>query len=307
MNTIFVGLAVSLAVSAIGAAIIYALQGKAASQLFLSAYNIAFKALISSGLVFGTTLMVLRSQDVIPNTIEAAFSEAQLSQTSYLTYKRRFTSARRSMTYAAEFAVAGFVIFSYSRFPLSSPANELMILVACAQYACGAYVGRKLFYAGMMLHSLLGTKLTRNLFKERELDEINTYVHIASTLTIICVYLHVSGYYEGPFLFNSVVGKSTKIFLLFPALVATPVLLIFNFYPRVVLRRLYGQSIDFEIKRLQEALQSEQLSTFEQKSYLLEVDRMSREELRYSLQLTLSDLPIGVTILIMVLQPLLGK
>jgi hypothetical protein len=34
---------------------------------------------------------------------------------------------------------------------------------------------------------------------------------------------------------------------------------------------------------------------------------MCRDELRYSLQLTINDLPFGITILLMVLQPLLKR
>jgi hypothetical protein len=156
-----------------------------------------------------------------------------------------------------------------------------------------------------MLHALLRAKITRNLFRERELDEINSYVHIVSTLTVIFVYLHVSGYYGGPFLYDSILGQSVKPFLILPAIIATPVLMIFNFYPRAVLRKLYSQSIDIEIRRLQETLQHEELSPYEQRSYVMEVDKMSRDELRYGLQLTLSDLPIGITVLIMVVEPLL--
>ena len=74
-----------------------------------------------------------------------------------------------------------------------------------------------------------------------------------------------------------------------------------------MLRKVYSQSIDFEIKRLKRVLRSESLSSFEKRSYLMEVDKMCRDELRYSLQLTLSDLPIGITILIMLLQPLLSR
>lgn len=37
--------------------------------------------------------------------------------------------------------------------------------------------------------------------------------------------------YEGPFLYDSILGQSIKPFLLLPAIIATPVLLIFNFYP----------------------------------------------------------------------------
>jgi hypothetical protein len=306
MHTLFWGLAISLAYGFLSAVFLYFAEGKSESQSFLVAYNISFKTLISLGLSIGTALIVFRSQIVIPDTIETALDGIPLPD-SYTTYKKRFVSARRSMEFAAEFFIIGFFIFSCCQFPLPGLAEKLMIVPACIQYALGVYVGRKLCYAGLMLHSLLSIEINRNLFKKRELDAINSYVHIASTLTIIGVYLNILGYYEGPFLYQTVFGLSPKIFLLLPALIATPVLLIFNFYPRAVLRKIYSQSIDIEIKKLQEALQSEQLSSFEKKSYILEVDRMSREELRYSLQLTLSDLPIGVTILIMVLQPLLGK
>jgi hypothetical protein len=52
-------------------------------------------------------------------------------------------------------------------------------------------------------------------------------------------------------------------------------------------------------------MKSDSISEFEKRSYLLEFEKMSREELRYSLQLTLSDLPIGITVLVMALESLL--
>jgi hypothetical protein len=252
-------------------------------------------------------MAVYRSQHVIPETIEAAFREDQLALGNYLHYKSRFASQRRSLTFAAQFVVVGFVLFSYCQFPMHGVGESAMIAAACAQYALGVYVGRKLFYAGMMLHSLLVVPLDRNLFKRRELDEIDIYVHAASTLTVIFVYVHVVGYYDGPFLYDSLLGPSIRPLLMLPAFIATPVLLIFTFYPRAVLKRLYSQSIDVEVQQLKASLKDEALSDFEKRSYLLEVDRMSREELRYNLQLTLSDLPIGITILVMVLEPVLSR
>lgn len=311
MNTIFLGMALSFGYGLLSSVLIYYMDGRSESQRFLIAYTISFKTLISFGLILGTALVVFRSQDVIPETIEKAFvtddDKTLLHNENYILYKKRFADWRRSMTFAAEFAVVGFAIFSYCQFPLYGLAEALMIIPACIQYALGVYVGRKLFYAGMMLHSLLGVEVSRNLFKRRELDDINTYVHIVSTLTIIFGYVHLVGYSRGPFLYPGPLGESIKILLMLPAFIATPVLLIFNFYPRAVLRKIYDQSIDIEVERVQKALQSEELSFFEKKSYLLEFDRMSREELRYSLQLTLSDLPIGITIFAMLLQSLLGQ
>jgi len=307
MNTLFFGLGASAVYGLLGAGLLFKLGGLTQVQAFLAAYTTSFKTLFSFGLILGTALIVFRSQSVIPQTIEAAFTAAQLSKTQYFFYRKRFLSPRRSINFAAEFVVVSFVIFSYCGFPQPKATEAIMMIAACAQYALGVYVGRKLFYAGMMLHSLLDTRVTRNLFKERELDDINSYVHVASTLTVIFVYIHVMGYYRGPFLYGSFLGQSIRPLLILPALIATPVLVIFTFYPRAVLRKLYSQSIDAEIDALRQVLQNEKLSAYEKRSYLIAFDKMARDELRYSLQLTLGDLPIAITILLMVFQPLLGK
>lgn len=54
-------------------------------------------------------------------------------------------------------------------------------------------------------------------------------------------------------------------------------------------------------------MKSDSISEFEKRSYLLEFEKMSREELRYSLQLSLSDLPIGITIIVMALESLVKR
>jgi hypothetical protein len=299
----FLGLALGVAYGVLGAVLVWYLRGTVEAQLFFAAYTTLFKTVLSLGLILGTALVVFYMQDVIPTTIEKAF-KGQLTD-DYYYYKRRFSSLRVSLTYSGEMVLVAFVIFSYSQFPLSEPGEVLMLIAACTEYALAVYVGRKLMYTACMLHSLLAIPVKRNLFRKRELDGINPYIHVASTLTIIFLYVHMTGYYNGPFLFGSIVGQSIKIFLLFLPLISTPVLLILNFYPRVVLTKIYDQSIDVEIARLRKAMRNESISAYEKRSYLIEFDKMSREQLRYSLQLALTDIPIGITILIMIIQPFL--
>jgi hypothetical protein len=307
MLILFLGLGISVAYCVSGAGLLYYLDGKTEAQQFFAAYTSQFKTIISLGIILGTALIVGRTQGVIPQAIETAFTESQLAETDYPYYKKRFSRRRVSIHFSAQMVVLAFMIFGYCQFPLSKPGEVLMMIAACSEYAFAVYIGRKLAYSGMMLHSLMAITVTRNLFRKRELDVINPYVHVASTLTVFFVYLHVKGYYEGPFLYGSILGQSIKPFLLIPAIIATPVLLIFNFYPRAVLRKLYSQSIDVEMKNLHRTLKNEALSPFEKHSCLIEFNKMYRDELRYSLQLTLSDLPIGITILIMVLEPLLKR
>ena len=301
----FLGLGASLVYGLVGMGLIWYFEGKFAALAFFTAYTTSFKTLISFGLILGTAFVVLRMQKDFPDMINKAFTETTLSKTDYPQQELKFWSEGKTTRFAALMVVVAFVIFSLCSFPLSPLGDIFMIIAACAQYGFASFVGRKLRYAAVMLDSLRDVAPTRNLFKKRELDNINWYVNVTSTLTIIFVYVHVTSYYDGPFAYNSEFGQSVKIFLLFPAIIATPVLLIFNFYPREILRKLYSRSIDFEIKKLRRILANESLSEYEKRSYLIEFDKMSKEELRYSLHLALTDLPIGITILVMLLQPLL--
>ena len=297
------GLGVSLAYGLLGSVLLFYLGNQSEAQSFFATYTSSFKTIFSLGLILGTALITFRTQDVIPQTIEAAF-KGQLSADYYF-YKRRFVSLRNSITFSAEFIVVGFIIFSYCQFPLPQRGEALMVIAACTEYALGAYILRKMMYAGMMLHSLMTTTVTRNLFRRRELDAITTYVQLISTLAVIFVCVHTIVYYRGPFLYSNVLGQNIKTFLLLPALIATPLLLTLHFYPKAVLRKLYSQSIDVEIRRLKKALRKEELSVFEKRYNQIEFEKMSRNELRSNLRLTLSDLLIGIAILIMVLGPLL--
>lgn len=305
MWLIFVGFAISLAYGLIGASLIATTSGRSDAQRFLILFIGPFNTLVSLGLITGTALVVKDAQNVIPETIESAFLVEELASTSYFRNKQNFFSVRRALSFASEFIVIAFVIFTLCKFPLSGIAEDVMVAAACAQWALASYVGRKLRYAGQMLYSLLDVKLRRNLFAKRELDLLNTSIHIASTLTIVWLYLHIRSYYTGPFQYTSMIGHSAQVFLLLPAVLATPVILIFNFFPRIVLRKIYAASIDIELGTLQVLLHDDTLGEFEKKLRLMNFEKMYRDELRYNLQLTLGDLPIGLTILIMLIQPLL--
>lgn len=307
MYMMFSGFAISLGYGSLASLLLYFVNGANDTEQFLKAYTSSFNTLVSLGLILGTALIVGRTQRLIPDRIEQAFKPEELAGTRYQHYKELFENRRRSIIWSSELGLASFLIFLLCKFPLPMLAENLMILAACAEYVFGVYIGRKIFYAGLMLHSILEVKIARNLFKDRELDEIDWYVNLASTLTLIFGYIHLHNYYYGPFSFKGPLGPSARILLLLPVVLGTPVLLIFNFYPRFVLRRIYSRSIDVEVVKLKRKLKNQSLSAFERLSYLVEFERQYRDELRNRMRLSLSDLPVGITIIIMVLKSFLGK
>jgi hypothetical protein len=300
MNHMFWGFAIALSYGGVTAGAVWFLEKPDTLKRYLDAYFVTFNCLISGALIIGTAIFVWRTQRNIPAFIEDTFNQEALGQTSFQEQKDRFLSLRRSMTFSTMFIVAGFLIFYFCQFPLRGVPEYFLVVFACAQYGLGVYVGRKLFYVAQMLNSIEEIKLTTNIFKDDTLGHVISYVNILSTLTIIFVYVHVTSYYHGPFELNPIYGAALRVTLMLPAVIAAPVLVIFNFYPRTILRRLYARSINEQVGRLTEKLKNQELSDFERMSCAIEYDKLWREELRNRLRLSLSDLPIGITIVIMI-------
>lgn len=302
MKRLFLGFHFGLIYGLIGVLLLVIIDGPKVGTDFFFAYTTSYRTIISLGVVCGTAIIVYYSQHVIPRTVRKAFRDAPLPQ-EYEDKEKIYL--KRNLELPALFVVVSWAIFYYCQFDLHPHAQRLMLIAVGIEYGLAVYVGRKLLDAALMLETLMKTTVPKNLFRNRELDDINTFVHITSTLMIIFFYLNVTGYYHGRYLFNTILGVGIKPFLLLLAVVSTPVLLMFNFLARALLRRLYSQSIDIEIKNLQQTLSGNGLSEFEARSYVMEVEKMSRDELRYSLQLSLSDLPIGITLIFMIVQALL--
>lgn len=293
MNHFFYGFAISIASSAL----IYKFD-QADFALYRSSFFIDFNCLISGGLIFGAAILVYKTQGVVPSIIESTFEKEDLDATGYAEQKRRFFSAFRSTEFMVEFIVVGFIVFWLSAFPLGEFGKYLMIVFGCLEYACGVYVGRKLFYIAQMLNSIGRIDVKRDIFKNDEMADVITYVNSLSTITMIFTYIHVKSYLEAPFAFDTIAGSSAKMLLALPGVIAMPVVVLFNFYPRTIVKKLYMSCIRNELDRIKRHLYANDLSPGEQLRYLIDYAKLAQDELRNRLRTGLSDLPVIIPIII---------
>jgi hypothetical protein len=307
MNSAFWGFFLAALYGALTSAALWFLAPAADFMSYHGAFFITFNCAAAGGLVGTTAILVLRTQTYIPEIIERAFTERELAKTGYCAARERFYSLRRSLTFSSSFAIAAFAIFYLARFPFRGLAEYFMIAFGCLQYALGVYVGRKLFYIAQMLRSIDGLKVKKDLFRSDRLAGISTYVNSVSTLTVILVFVGVRTYYYAPFEYDSVFGNSVRALMLLPAIIAIPVLALFNYFPRSVVRRLYEHSIEYSHRRIEGKLKGKELSDFERLSYLVEYERISRDDLKYRLRMTLNDLPMAITLAIAVISLIMGS
>lgn len=300
MNHIFYGFGLSVIFGITTASTLWFAGGPVVANAYAKAFFSSFNCAIAGGLVFSAALLIYKSQNWIPDLIDRIFDEELLAQTEYGEHRQRFFSASRSASFATIFVAIGFFIFTFAKFPFEGMAEAFLVAYCCIEYGLGVYIGRKLFYIAQMLYAIENVPVEEDIFKEDKLGMISTYVNTISTITSIFVFVVVMSHYYGPFQYSSILGENVRLALLLPAVMAIPVVALFNFYPRTVLKTLYSQSINHQIDRIKEQLKNEKLSEFERLTYLIEYDKMSRDELKYRLRVTLSDLPIAITIIFMI-------
>lgn len=261
-NQVFIALGIAVAYGAITGGIVFWLEPSLFNQ-YVETFVISFNCVISGALIIGSAMFVHSSQRDVTKFIEASFDADALSHTTYAKQKARYLSRGRSMRFATYFVLAAFGIFIFCRFPGWGAAEYSMIAFGCMEYALGIYVGRKLYYIAKMLDAVTDIQITRDIFKHDTLSSVVSYVNILSTLTTVFVYVHVKSYFGGPFLYPYGFKDALQFLLLLPVVVATPVIVVFNFYPRSVLRRLYSRSIRQEVDRLVDQLRRQNLSEYE--------------------------------------------
>jgi len=298
MNSFYYGFIISFIYGVLTSLIVYIFQNSEFEK-YVKDFFLTFNSLILGGLVFGITYQIYGTQGYVPSTIEKTFGE--INDKTYKEHKRRFFSLGRSLKFSATFIIASFVLYLFAKFSLSGIAEYFMIFYGCALAGCGVYGGRKLFYIAQMLEAIRNINVKEDIFSDDKFRGVTTYVNIITTICTIALWLHIQAYYYGDFKYHELVGESLKIFMLAPAIIALPVLVIFNFYPKTVLKDLYTKSINFKQKELQKSIEKKELTEFEKIQYLKDMDKISRDELKYRLRVALNDLPMAITILIMIL------
>jgi hypothetical protein len=291
------GFGVSLLYGVITALAVWIIE-PASYPRYVDAFVVAFNCLVSGGLVIGTALFVMFTEKSIPELVEKSFPNSALQKTSYFRFKRRYSAKIQQMVFSATYVVIAFGIFYYCQFPYTELINNLLLFFACSQYGLLLYVGRKIYFTAYMLNSLSTAPLRRSLLKNTEITNIASYVNIVSTLTVASLYTNAVSFYRGPFLYSSIFGYSPRLFLLLPVVAAVPAVIIFNFYPRIILRRLYEKSIAKEVAALQRRLRKNNLSAADFEALSIDYDRLKQAELKERLQLTLSDAPMAVAIIV---------
>lgn len=248
--------------------------------------------------LFLMSVLVLR---MIPQLIEEAISSAQIKDTGYDFWKARFDSSRLGVAQFATYFLGGFAIYSLLQFQVRDDLQIFFVVFTSLQYGFGGFIGRKLWCVGHMLRSLENVKPRNNLLEIEALPRLIYVVNIFTFLTLMMTIIHTYFHAQLEYRTSFDVVQLLRPFVYLPLVLAIPVIILFNFYPRMVVNRLYLRSIRQRKDWLSRKMQKSGEPEIAQLKHTIDYEKYLNEEFRYRQHVALSELPVALTITVAVI------
>lgn len=247
----------SIFVVLLGCATTYMFQGeKLAIELFNS-YVFNFNGILVVAFAYGTYMFVRRYGNLVLNTI---LNVTQLSDDVAVRVARNhyhaMSFARQNRIAWPVLIVGGWTLWS-AGYPLEGFAKYFLAVTSISLY----YVGGLLF-----AYAIYTMRLFREIDREypkattsgrvsrTELDALNTYFSVVSTLAIVSFYLAFRGTLTANFTFSTEHPELTRKILVFPAIVFPWFLFIIGLYPKITAKKLADGALLGRIERVETRL-----------------------------------------------------
>lgn len=276
----------------------FTFEGSDSASSLIKFYIIDYSGLITGGACTTLFFLVILILGEFPNTISSNFSEKQLKYTQYSYWLKKSTSIIFGVLQFALYFLIGFSIYMLLEFPVPDSQKLYFTISTGVQFGMGGYVGRRLWCVGLMLKCLETVNPDRELFGNDDLPRLIYIVNIFTFLTFLMTGVHTY--------FHSIIEYENSTDLRYfiepmvylPAILAFPVVILFNFYPRMVVNRIYIRSINQQRDYIYQKLKDAGEDEVTRLKYMIEYQKYMNEEFRYRQRVALSEVPIALTILV---------
>jgi len=253
------------------------------------------------GLVAGTacaalflmSILVLRT---VPNLIEQALPDEVSEQADYRFWKGRLLSGRLGLAQFGTYFLGGFGIYSLLEFPGEPIVHLFFAVFTALQYSCGGFIGRKLWCVGHLLRSIEHVDPKSDLLDTEAFPRLIYLVNIFTFLTLLMTVIHTYFHAKMDYVLSSELAVLLAPLVYLPLVLALPVVVLFNFYPRMVVNRLYLKSIRQRKQWLADQMAGSDESEFAKHKHSIDYEKYLNEEFRYRQRVALSELPVALTI-----------
>jgi len=305
---------ISTVLALLGWAITFFFVNQESASLFFESWIFRFNGIFVGGFGYGLCWFVLGNRKNLVQQIKSIFQIVnEETETKIIGYFRNILYSKYYHIISLIITFLGGLVLWNSGFPLDGfPKFYLAISVISMYYVASLLLVFVLYILSLfffMEKNIDSFKISENT-SIIDIELFNSFFIASATVAILALYFGLRGTITANFAHDAVQYKK---FLILPVIIYLPVILIYSFYPRYIIKKLHENSIllkirDFEKKYL--VYDNQTISNKEQlelEKLILEIkEKLMLERAKISI-LTLKDSPSLLLSIIVFIQFILQK
>jgi hypothetical protein len=198
---------------------------------------------------YGLAAFVSRAGRLLPAALDGILVPSEVTAAA-LSRIDRATRHRNALRYTVPLTGLGVVLTAFYGIPLHGLAYALVFVGVCAIYYVAGFLLFHFVEVTLAFHHLLegmDTVEFRRLYSPLHLENVTTYLALTTALGLVGIYAGFRGTLTAGFEFPQEVWRT---FLATPVVLFLPGTLLYNYYPRYVLRKILQHRVFQTIERL---------------------------------------------------------
>lgn len=198
---------------------------------------------------YGLALFVGRAGRFLPAALDGILVTNEVTAAAMARIERS-TRHRNAYRYTVPVTILGVLLTSVYGIPHRGVAYFMIFVGVCAIYYVAAFLLFHFVEVTLAFHDLLESMDAvefRRLYSPLHVENLTTYLALTTTLGLIAIYAGFRGTLTAGFQFSQEVWRT---FLSTPLILFLPGTLLYNYYPRYVLRKIIQHRVFRTMERL---------------------------------------------------------
>lgn len=220
---------------------------------FFKTFFIHFNGFFVGGSAYILLVFVLTYKRVIILDINSLFGKHCILDEKYLKALKNSQSKIICSIYITIITIIGGVSLYINGYPLTGFCHAAIIISTFSIYSVGGYGLWSFVSIYKLINAVDFCDISESIIGDKRIDKIVLYINISSGLALASLFISFNGTLTANFTYEYFGGNS-KFVLLLPIILFIPYLLYYNYYPNIMLKKKYEQSINIELEDLSKSL-----------------------------------------------------
>ena len=306
---IIVSSAGSLLICLFGTLIVYLFQDQETAKKLFYSYVFKFNGVFVAGVGYGLLFFVREKSRTIFNLLNIILDLHADDEMRIKKYQEYMTFTWGNIISIPITIVGGIILWNCG-YPLNGFAKIFLAMTSISLY----YIG-----GSMLAYFIFSSKIFL-YFEENEnrirfnsnvsplhIETFNTYFTVISTIGIIALYLAFRGTLTANFV-NATEGTLLRTILIFPIVIFSSAPMLYSFYPRYILKRIYDNNFISRIAELEQGTNTDLTGNrsikerLEMEKLMIDIKESLTLERNKMTILNIKDLPSILLLIVMLIQ-----